>query len=421
LKNKYIYLFLKGFLSLLMLFSTCFMKRTILLPLFLLITLPAFTQEFKVVGYLAMWNTGACEVPWDRLTHVNLAFANPDMNGDLHIDGADPDPIIAAAHAHGVQVFVSLAGGYLQPDWENAWNFWMQPDQRSAYIGKIVQYLIDHDLDGVDIDLEWQYVNDQYSPFVLALKDSLQLAGFPMTAALPGSYRYPEITQEALAAFNWVNLMIYDLTGPWAPANPGQHSPFWWAEQCLQYWNDQGLPGSRQTLGVPFYGYDFSTNPVQGLDYREIVALDTAYAQMDQVGQLYYNGMPTIVAKTQLALEQTSGVMIWELAEDVCSDLGQYSLLAAIDRTIQLTPTHPPATTLPFLVYPNPAYDEITVEQPDLSDLSFEITDIQGIVKRTHRLANDRIISVKGLPPGLYILKMQSGDETWTKRFVKSN
>ncbi|HOY04133.1 MAG TPA: glycosyl hydrolase family 18 protein [Saprospiraceae bacterium] len=395
------------------------MKTTTLLSLFLLTASTVFTQEFKVVGYLAMWNTGACEVSWDRLTHVNLAFANPDINGDLHVDGADPDPVIAAAHAHGVQVFVSLAGGYLQPDWENAWNFWMQPGQRGTYIGKIVQYLIDHDLDGVDIDLEWQYVNDQYSPFVLALKDSLQLAGFPMTAALPGSYRYPEITQEALAAFDWVNLMVYDLTGPWAPANAGPHSPFWWAEQCLQYWNDQGLTGSRQTLGVPFYGYDFGANPVQGLDYREIVAMDTAYAQLDQVGQLYYNGIPTIVAKTRLALEQTSGIMIWELAEDVCSDLETYSLLAAIERTIQLTPVIHSTAPLPFSIFPNPAIDEIRIGQPNLAGLHFEIIDIQGTVKQSNRLADDGIIRLKGLPPGLYMLQLQSGARTSVKRFIK--
>ena len=395
------------------------MKKTILSLLFLWTSLSAFSQEFKVVGYLAMWNTGGCEVPWDRLSHVNLAFANPDMNGDLHIDGADPDPVIAAAHAHGVQVFVSLAGGYLLPDWENAWNFWMQPDQRGVYIGKIVQYLIDHDLDGVDIDLEWQYVNDQYSPFVLALKDSLQLAGFPMTAALPGAYRYPQITQEALAAFDWVNLMVYDLTGPWAPANPGPHSPFWWAEQCLQYWNEQGLPGSRQTLGVPFYGYDFGVSPVQGLDFREIVAMDTAYAQLDQVGQLYYNGIPTIVAKTRLAQEQTSGIMIWELGEDVCGDLDSYSLLAAIDRTIQVSAASHPASTLPFLAYPNPVFDDIRVEQPNLANLSFEITDIQGIVKKMDTLPSDRTIHLKSLPSGVYFLKLQSGNHTWVKRLIK--
>jgi GH18 family chitinase len=395
------------------------MKTSIPLALFFMFASTAFTQEFKVVGYLAMWNTDTCAVQWDRLTHVNLAFANPDANGLLHIDGADPDPVIAAAHAHGIRVFVSLAGGYLLPDWENAWNFWMKPENRGAYIGNILQYVMAHDLDGVDIDLEWQYVNDQYSPFVLALKDSLQLAGLPMTAALPGSYRYPEITGEALAAFDWVNLMIYDLTGPWAPANPGQHSPYAWAEQCLSYWNAQGLPGTRQTLGVPFYGYDFGTNPVQGMDYRQIIALDTAYAQTDQVGQLYYNGIPTIVAKTQLALEQTSGVMIWEIGEDVCSDQAAYSLLAAIDRSIHLVSAGGPSPALPLMLYPNPTFENIRVEQPDLPYSTFEIIDIQGVVKMKERLSGSKNIVLQGLPAGLYYLKLQSEGKTWVQRFVK--
>lgn len=396
------------------------MRSFLTLAFFICCATLTHSQQFKVVGYLAMWNLDTCEMQWDRLTHVNLAFANPDAEGNLHIDGADPDAIVAAAHANGVKVFISVAGGYLQPEWENAWNYWMLPENRGEYIGKILQFILAHDLDGVDVDLEWQYVNDLYSPFVLALKDSLQIAGLPMTAALPGSYRYPQITSEALAAFDWVNLMIYDLTGPWAPGNPGPHSPFDWAQQCLQYWNDQGLPGSRQTLGVPFYGYDFGVNPVQGLDYKEIIAQDTAYAQLDQVGQLYYNGIPTIVAKTQLALDQTAGVMIWELGGDVCGDLSEYSLLAAIDRTIHpLSATHSPIAALPLYLYPNPVLDEITVEQPDIPHPFIQIIDTQGEVKWHGAMGVDRKIQVRHLPQGVYIFEMQSEGKTWIGRFIK--
>ncbi|MBK8568106.1 MAG: hypothetical protein IPN76_33555 [Saprospiraceae bacterium] len=83
-----------------------------------------------------------------------------------------------------------------------------------AFVEKIVDFVQTNGFDGVDIDLEWQHVNDLYSPFILALKPALEAEGIPLTAALPGSYRYPQITAPALAAFDWVNLMIYDLTGP---------------------------------------------------------------------------------------------------------------------------------------------------------------------------------------------------------------
>lgn len=395
------------------------MKNALSLFFLFLFVFQIQAQTFKTVGYVAMWNVDTCTIQWDKLTHINLAFANPDAAGQLHIDGEDPTDLVAAAHAHGVEVFISLAGGYLQPDWEAAWNYWMLPEHRGAYISNIMQFVQENDLDGVDIDLEWQYVNDLYSPFVLALKDSLQWAGWPMSAALPGSYRYPQISAEALAAFDWVNLMIYDLTGPWAPNNPGQHSPYAWTEQCLQYWNAQGLPGSRQTLGVPFYGYDFATDPVTGLDYSEIVALNADNAQLDQVGQLYYNGIPTIVAKTQLALQQTSGVMIWELGGDVCAPNQAYSLLSAIHQTIQTVSTEMPSRPLFLTIFPNPAVDMVRISSSQARFERYQLIDMQGIVRKEGLLAADGNIPVQGLSSGLYLLKLYVGDAVWTGRFVK--
>ena len=61
----------------------------------------------------------------------------------------------------------------------------------------------------MDVDLEWSHVNSLYSPFVLELKDSLDAHNKLMTVALPGTYRYPEVSDEALNAFAWVNLMAY--------------------------------------------------------------------------------------------------------------------------------------------------------------------------------------------------------------------
>ena len=396
------------------------MKQCFALALLLSFT-RIHAQEFKVVGYLAAWNLNDCalQTDWDKLTHINIAFANPDADGNLHVYNTDIDAIVWLAHQHHVKVFISLAGGYLEPDWETAWNYWMQPDNRSAYIQKIVQFTLAHNLDGVDIDLEWQYVTDLYSPFVLELKNSLQLAGLSMTAALPGGYRYPQISSEALAAFDWVNLMIYDLTGPWAPQNPGQHSPIDWAQQCLQYWNEQGLPGNKQTLGVQFYGYDFASTPVQGLDYQEIVAMDTAYAQLDQVGQLFYNGIPTIIAKTQMALQQTSGVMIWELGGDACGDLSEFSLLSAIDLTIQTSGDIQPAMEMPLYLYPNPVLDELTIGQQENLQGLVRITDLQGRLQWEGRVSAGQKIDVHTLSTGIYLLHFQTDTQNRVKRFVK--
>lgn len=375
--------------------------------LFLATFLPA-QDDFKVVGYLAYWNfnDAPIEIEWQRLTHVNLAFANPDANGDFSFSGGDYANVVSAAHAKGVEVFVSLAGGYLTPDWQTNWNYWMQPNHLDEFVVKIVDYVQANDFDGVDIDLEWQHVNDLYSPFILALKAALAAEDLPLTAALPGSYRYPQITQQALDAFDWVNLMVYDLTGPWAPNSPGQHSPYWWAQDCLAYWNGQGLPYFRRTLGMPFYGYDFSTNPVDAKYFGEIVAANTANAQLDQVGQLYYNGIPTIIAKTQLAQAEASGVMIWELGQDAFGPLKAYSLLRAIDETLNAVSGSEEPMASAARIYPNPANDYLMIDKPFSGNHLAQIHDSQGILRWEGYIEAMANISLIGYPPGFYTLRL---------------
>lgn len=381
-------------------------------------------NDFKVVGYLANWNFDDApgKIEWERLTHVNLAFANPDADANFSFEGADFAPVVEAAHQHGVEVFVSLAGGYLTPDWQTNWNNWMQPANLPAFVGKIVDFVLANGFDGVDVDLEWQHVNELYSPFILALKPALEAEGLPLTAALPGSYRYPQISPQALSAFNWVNLMIYDLTGPWDPNNPGQHSPYWWAQDCLAYWSGQGLPGERQTLGVPFYGYDFSTSPVDAKYFGEIVASNTSNAQLDQVGQLFYNGIPTIVAKTQLAQAETGGVMIWELGQDAFGSLAELSLLKAIDETLH--PVSGSSNSIAFgapLPYPNPAGDYLMVGNLGTGSLLGQVIDFQGKLRWEGKLEGTSKINLEGLPAGVYALRAVSltGGQASVAPFLK--
>jgi GH18 family chitinase len=46
----------------------------------------------------------------------------------------------------------------------------------------------------------------------------------------------------------------------------------------------------------------------------------------------YYNGIPMIVKKAELAREKVGGIMIWEIPCDILNDM---SLLKAIDQTLK--------------------------------------------------------------------------------------
>jgi len=400
------------------------MRKT--LPFLLLFTLStSFAQSFKVIGYLPYYRfSWVNDIEFERLTHVNIAFANPDAAGNLSVEGANIAPAVTKAHQAGCKVFISLAGGYLTPTHEANWNNLCLPANRPAFIQKIVQYVQANNLDGIDIDLEWQYVETWYSPFVLELKTALEPLGIPLTAALPGNYRYPQITASALAAYDWINMMVYDLRGPWDPSNPGQHSPFNWAEDCIDYWQNQGVSSQKLTLGVPFYGYDFGVDPVAAFNYRGIVSQDPAHALLDNVGEKWWNGIPTIKDKTELALDNVAGIMIWEIGQDAFGANIQYSLLRAIDEVVDAATVGISNVNLRTLqVFPNPVRERLSIQISEASDYRVVITDMQGKVVLENSFAGNEMpeLNVREVSAGMYVISVYSETGVRTGKFLKIN
>lgn len=400
--------------------------RQILLPLLFLCTaLSAFSQNFKVVGYLPYYRfSWLNDIEFEKVTHVNIAFANPvDSTGNLSVGGVSIANAVQKAHQAGCQVFICIGGGYLTPEQEAAWDYLAEPANRPAFIEKIVQFVQNYQLDGVDIDLEWQYVKSWYSAFVIDLNTALDPLGYEFTAALPGSYRYPQVSNTALQQFDWVNMMVYDLTGPWAPSNPGQHSPYSWAEDCIDYWLNQNVAPDKLTLGVPFYGYDFGQSPVTAYTYRYIVSLDPANAQADQTGQIYYNGIPTIQAKTQLAQEKVAGIMIWELGGDAFGANKDFSLLKAIDEAIvpvsQIAETAVQEAHLQL--FPNPAKDWISLRLSSDEAATIRIFDARGqlITVQKRNVGENSEFETGNLIPGIYYVTAMTESGLANGHFVK--
>ena len=68
----------------------------------------------RIVGYLPDWNYQPfSELDLDELTHINIAFCNPDENGRLfcYIPDDKLKSIVSEAHSHDVEVFAALGGG----------------------------------------------------------------------------------------------------------------------------------------------------------------------------------------------------------------------------------------------------------------------------------------------------------------------
>ncbi len=71
-------------------------------------------SKFRIVGYYSLnaaMNVDLKIIPFDKLTHINLYFLNPDTTGNLSQDLSGLTPFIETAHRNNVKVIPSIAGG----------------------------------------------------------------------------------------------------------------------------------------------------------------------------------------------------------------------------------------------------------------------------------------------------------------------
>jgi GH18 family chitinase len=294
---------------------------------------------FKVVGYYPAWKPDKVDkIRYDKLTHINYAFAIPTSEGELlPLQNAElAERIICNAHSCGVKVLLSIGGwSYnnipLEPAFMEATD---SPEKIIRFGEAIVTMAKEYGFDGIDMDWEHPRNNNisiqQYEGLMEYLYNRLKEGGMLFTAAVLGAVSpegnvYPDAaaqTEEVLHRLDWINVMAYD---------GGQYSSFEFAINCAKYWRDiRNVPAHKVVLGVPFYGRPY------GIAYADILEMDPEAYQRDMTVingiPIYYNGIPTITEKTMWALDNIGGIMIWELSEDTMDP--KRSLLNAIDNCI---------------------------------------------------------------------------------------
>jgi chitinase len=319
------------------------------------------TAETKVIGYIASFTDMKAAIDktdLSKLTHINLSFTNPDAAGKLvdngmmtcmpgmrggNVSEAEVRYVIDKAQAAGVKVLASVAGGVI-PECSGNWETLLRPENRQQLVDNLISFMDDFGLDGLDIDIEGAVLTSidnagNYTPFIQALSEQLVERQKLLTCAT-ASYVGGMIPVSSIPYFDFVNIMSYDTIGPsWGQAG-SEHSTYEMTVAHVNIWKDRGLTKEKLVLGVPFYGYGFGDTYKSDYTYASILAefgadvatrdlIGTACASCDYIT---YNGAATIKAKTQLALEQGSGVMIWELSQDAA---GADSLLKVIDDEIK--------------------------------------------------------------------------------------
>lgn len=293
----------------------------------------------RIIGYLPDWSYKAyTDIDFSRLTHIHIAFCNPDENGMLscYIPDDEMKQIVSAAHQNNVEVFAALGGA---GGCDNYLQYIDTAEEMTAFSENIIAYCEKYDLDGIDLDIEltgshpiWDYY-DGWCRVLRTLCDNKDMKMSTATA----QWASERISPETFALFDFVSVMAYD-----NDVDKVSHASYEYAERCLDYFSSQKkIPNQKLVLGVPFYGRgyqaDGSLDWNSYMSFSEIIDKDSNYYNYDNFNGIAYNGADTIMQKANLARDY-GGIMIWELSQDA---KGDFSLLKVIKETLDQNAERP--------------------------------------------------------------------------------
>ncbi|RKP39621.1 glycoside hydrolase superfamily [Dimargaris cristalligena] len=246
-----------------------------------------------IVGYYPDWVTRFMQpeqIPYEKLTHINYAFALLTQNYEIKFDTEWLMPrVVSQAHAKGTKVLISVGG------WTGSRFFTpmvASAATRATFINNAVNFVNQFKLDGLDID--WEYpgrlgmscntfdAQHDTDNFLLLLRElrarfdrewgGASSAGRKLItlAVRVEPFDGPSGPISNAAPFaplvDFVNVMAYDVYGSWSPTT-GPNAPFnaggdsnWSFTQAADSWIRAGFPRSKIVMGTAFYGRSAITN-----------------------------------------------------------------------------------------------------------------------------------------------------------------
>lgn len=313
-------------------------KKIVTIIVLIFNTLCIYASNPRVVGYIMddnKFDQKFSDLRWDYLTHLNVAFMLIGPNGELKDDGIKQrlPEITETAHQNNVKVLISL-----QSDGDGFYKAVKNPLVRKKLAQNIIDYVKANNLDGFDLDYE---LYDHICPeLVLFAKEIHKVKSRKMlqTCAVPcfnptkeGGY-----TDKWHKYFDFINMMAYDATGPWAQEGP--HAPFQQMVDGVKTWTKTlKVPHKKLVIGLPFYGWSWDKENVMSFTYEQILSDHAGKITLndDIIGRIYFNGETTIRKKCRYVIdEKLGGVMIWQLFYD--AENGNKKLLKAINEELSL-------------------------------------------------------------------------------------
>ncbi len=306
-------------------------------------TVPASSAEtgrtdvslYRVVGYLPDWSYQYyTKVDYSALTHLDIAFCNPDENSNISCNIPDDtlQTIIDTAHQYNVKVMPSVAATVSTVTFASLID---TPEKISRLTENLIKYCQKFGFDGIDLDVErgstdavWNY----YGDWVSALRKECDANGLELSTAT-AEWTAKKISPETFSCFDFVTVMAYA-----DDSSTVSHTTIEFGQRQMNYIaQEKQVPPEKLVLGIPFYGRGYTADGKLDRSYyktfAELIAADPANYDRDVYNGVAYNGASTVRVKCNYA-KQYGGVMIWQLAQDAA---GEYSLLAVIKDEMRPT------------------------------------------------------------------------------------
>jgi chitinase len=228
-----------------------------------------------VSAYYAIWVQQAGtltpqQIDYSAFSHLIHFAVVPADDGTIDpvkggITPAESRAVLVPAHKAHRRVLLSVGGWLTSTHFRAAYS----DPHRAAFINALVQIVRTRGYDGLDIDMEPLLPTDApgYEAFIRQLRAQMTAAD-PKLLLTAATAAQPKLFAHLAAQFNQINLMTYDLSGPWqgfktwynsalygngeALMNPGQ--PFPSASGMVERFTAAGVPRPKLGIGEAFYG-----------------------------------------------------------------------------------------------------------------------------------------------------------------------
>jgi chitinase len=216
----------------------------------------------------------ASNVDFTSLSHLIHFSVVPNSNGSLDssvnsVTAANSADVVTRAHAAGKKVLISVGGANSQAGFQGA----TSAANRPIFITNLTNFMAARGYDGIDLDWEPLDAGDanQFTNLVIGLRAALN--GFSskrlLTAAVASQ---PALFASLQTQFDQINLMTYDLSGPWPGWVTWFNSPIYDGgfrfpstgglvpsiDGMVSTYTAAGIAPAKLGIGIAFYGYVWS-------------------------------------------------------------------------------------------------------------------------------------------------------------------